>query len=438
MTRRAAVMLCVLALLFPLACTPPPAPAAEEAGDARQFADVVYTVPDGWRRVSVADGRLHLATDDRERFPIRCDLYLYPGVPKADFDGDAEAFLRQRMAADLEALVAEDDDTEVFGPEEKGELTVGETHGLAIARGVENGRRRMELYFVLDRPTRYVIARFVAPARDQAAAAAVATLVEESVTPLLGSLRFVGEDARPLLGPPTPGRLDGVWWGNALQNRYGLSGMQLTTVTAAYVFRADGRFHRGIPQEGPAADLERLVRECAAPVGNYRIVGDEIQLAFADGETRTLRFDPASRVISAGSVRMNPARVPPDGFTFDGRRTRTHYTSFSTGLASTGGVGGSHTWVYHKDGTVTADHFTSVTGGFDRGGGFAGSSKQEDVPGRYRVANGQLETTEPGEDGQPVTKRTTILLFDRGDEAPPDILVGGDFIKPLKEDESDE
>jgi hypothetical protein len=405
---------------------------ADDGGLVRQVGDIIYTVPAGWSK-SGGSGYVELATDDKARFPVHCTMRIYPSVLKAEFDGGAEAFLRERMRADLAEMVADDKDTRIFGPERKDTTTVGQTPALAIARGIENGRRRMELYYVLDRPTRFAVIRFVAPARDHDTAAAVSKVIEGPVRATLASLRFVGEDAKPLLGAPKPGPLDGVWWGTGLENRYGVNGLELQRITSAYTFRADGRFLRGVPdQQIEDLDFKRLIRERTGAVGNYRVVGDKLMLDYADGDARSLHFHPGSNVVRDGKVTMTAARLPHDGFTFEGTRTRTHYTSFSTGLSSTGGVGGERTWVYRKDGTFTSDRSVSVTGSYDQGGGFAGQSNRDKIPGRYRVIDGKLETTEAGEDGKPETSRTTILLFGGNDGEPPEIIIGGDVIKPLK------
>ena len=171
-----------------LACSPTH---ADDGGKVRQVGDVIYTVPAGWSQ-SGGSGDARLRTDDDEKFPTRCEALIYPTVPKSDFDGDAEAFARERMKIDLAEMVKDDADTKVLEPVQVQRGTDGSRPFVSIARGIADGRTRIQIYHVYALPDRFALVRLEGPVGDEETAAATKAAVE-SVNAMIESLRFVGD-----------------------------------------------------------------------------------------------------------------------------------------------------------------------------------------------------------------------------------------------------
>ncbi len=386
------------------ACTLPLCVTSASA-EMRQFANIVYELPKGWKTNGRTDGRLELRYEDEDRCR-NCRILIDPG---AKGGGPIREW--------RDAQAAPGKDTRVLGDPQLRQDSIGDWPVETMLRQIdEDGRGRFQAYFAIDLPAHNELIIFEGSARDEATFKRTLAMLNEAMPPLLNGVRFISEGADPVLGPPEPGNLEGPWFGTALRNQFnGLSGtLDLVVDKQLMTFYADGRFFRGIPPSGAGPlDFEALVAAGETGIGNYAAVGGEIELRFADGDVSRLRIVNAS-TIDAGRVDIHPAEFPPDGFRFAGVIRRASYTAFGPGIA--GGIGSEGTQVFRSDGTYTDSSFTGAFGTFDTGGGFTATTKQPEQSGRYEVADGLITLTPP--QGEP---RTTWIILEGKDS----VIVGG-------------
>lgn len=226
------------------------------------------------------------------------------------------------------------------------------------------------------------------------------------------TLRFVNAGAPPLLGPPTPGDLDGLY--SATVVGYTIGGMDVHQ--NYYLFSKSGRFYDGLPRGAAlkAFDLDKAVTASPADAGNYTVASGRIKLAFADGrveESDLKRTSDNALDMLNGTYR--PVPLPPDDIKLAGSFTCFHYSAFTVGSGVNGGVASSRTYSFTRDGHYTFGKFAGASGSFENGagdhtGGFATSSAPKDQRGRYAVRDGLLTLT--ADDGS--VTRHSFVTFD--------------------------
>lgn len=380
--------------------------AASALAETRQFANIVYELPEGWEPNGETDGRMELRYDGDDDRCTDCRVLIGPGAEGSDPIGEWR-----------DMIAAPGEDMRVFGEPLLERRTVGDWPVEAMLRQVEDdGPAKLQAYFAIDLPARNEIIIFEGSARTEETFNRSLAMLNDVIVPMLNGLRFISQGAEPVLGPPEPGGLDGPWFGTAIRNQYnGLSGtLDLVVDRRLMTFYANGRFFNGIPPSGAGPlDLEELVASGETGLGNYAIADGEIELSFADGDVSHMRIVNDS-TIDAGRVDIHPARFAPDGFRFDGTIRSASYTAFGPGIS--GGVGSESTQVFRSDGSYADSSFTSAFGSFDTGGGFTTMTGQPSQLGRYHVADGLITITPP--EGDP---RTTWIILDGSDS----VIVGG-------------
>lgn len=385
------------------------------SAEKRQFANIVYELPQGWKVHGKTDGRLELRSEDRDKPCRDCRIWIDPGV---EGGGPIQEW--------RDALAAPGEDTTLLGSPQLHHGSIGDWPLEAMLRQVEDdGRGKFQAYLAIDLPARNELIVFEGPARNEETLNRTLAVLNEDVAPMLNALQFVSEGAEPVLGPPEPGMLQGPWFGTAIRNQYnGLSGsLDLVIDRRLMTFYTDGRFFRGIPPSGAGPlDFEALVAAGETDLGNYVVTGDEIELRYADGEVSRMRMINDS-TIAAGRVKIRPTTVPPDGFRFAGVIKSARYTSFGAGIS--GGVGSESTQVFRSDGSYADSSFTGAFGSFDSGGGFTATTGRGEGAGRYEVADGLITLTPP--DGEP---RTTWIILEGGNS----VIIGGQPVSAAQDE----
>lgn len=397
MVRLAAVLLiaCVLQIR-----------AVPALAEMRQFANIVYDLPKGWKANGKSDGRLELRHEDDDNHCRNCRILLDPGVEGGGPIGEWR-----------DAMAAPGKDMRVLGGPQLHHESIGNWPVEVMLRQVEDdGRAKFQAYLAIDLPARNELIIFEGSARDEETFNRSLAVLNDDISAMLNALQFISEGADPVLGPPEPGNLEGPWFGTAIRNRYnGLSGtLDLVVDKRLMTFYADGRFFRGIPPSGAGPlDFEGLVAAGEIGLGNYAVAGDEIELRFVDGDVSLMRMLNDS-TIETGRVNIRPARFPPDGFRFDGVIRSANYSAFGPGVS--GGVGSESTQVFRSDGTFTDSSFTGAFGSFDTGGGFTATTGQPEQSGHYEVADGLITLTPPEDE-----PRTAWIIMESAES----VIIGG-------------
>ena len=389
--------------------------AVPASAEKRQFANIVYELPKGWKAYGKTDGRLELRNEDGDKRCRNCRIWFDPGV---EGGGPIQEW--------RDAMAAPGEDMRVLGDPQLHHESIGDWPLEVMLRQVEDdGRAKFQAYLAIDLPARNELIIFEGPARNEESFNRSLAALNEDVTPMLNALQFVSEGAEPVLGPPEPGKLEGPWFGTAIRNQYnGLSGsLDLVVDKRLMTFYADGRFFRGIPPGGAGPlDFEGLAAAGETGLGNYVVTGDEIELRFVDGDVSRMRMVNDS-MIDTGRVNIRPATVPPDGFRFAGVIRSARYTAFGAGIS--GGVGSESMQVFRSDGSFTDSSFTGAFGSFDTGGGFTATTGRPERSGHYEVADGLITLTPP--DGEP---RTAWIILEGANS----VIIGGQPVSAAQDE----
>jgi hypothetical protein len=407
----------------------PPVNAQGEA--ERQWGNLIYALPKGSEVTYFADP--HYADVRSEKWLDEDGYQAIRLLPGERFNGDNDqlrAWAETRVKSHYEQRSSVDkfsvefkgwkDVTQMFGPRVM--MSVGvvrkedrsDPYELIAVTALLAGNRADVVMGVADEVEKF-----------QAVGAKLAAFIER--------LRFVSLTQTPLLGAPTPGPLDGIFFGSYLQPTIGLDGMMRSDIYyVTYVFYPDGRFSEDVPESGASrldVDAEAAFRP--DEVGNYVIRDKEIVLHYADGSRDTIDYDepPAMR---SGMAHLTKADPAPDGMTFDGSRSWFYYGGYGSMISGThGSVSAGGTIEFKKDGTLTSSRFHGVVGSFGDGagnttGGYAitgGDADKPPTPGTYRVRDGRIVMVEP--DG----KVTNYEIFLTTEENKQVIWVGN---KPIE------
>ena len=96
--------------------------------------------------------------------------------------------------------------------------------------------------------------------------------------------KFVSEGAKPLLGEPVAGELEGAYFGLAYTYNLDLS---TNFENQFFVFSKSGRFFKGLPDGDSVVnlDFEKAIELYPNRAGNYKLRRGKILLEFATGKT---------------------------------------------------------------------------------------------------------------------------------------------------------
>ncbi len=380
------------------------------AAETRQHGNVIFDIPKGWTAGGARDdGSLILRSDLPKDECEYCVITITPGARSG---GRADTWVASQTRRFVDA-----DDTPEITPLVQPKITnLGGRPAAVLGQKVDS---TLQVLFAIQLFGRMELIGFEAPAHDKAEVAEGMTVFQRDVAPMVEAARYVSEGADPLLPPPEPGPLQGLYWGYSTSWMMGLDGMMSLQLDHQFlVFWPDGRFYEGTPPQGisafdPAPALDRGDMSW----GNYRIDGDNLHLAYASGETATLTL--ADEKLVRGDATLFPVEPLPDGTKVDGSLSTFFYSGFTPGSGLEGGVSAANYIRFNPDGTWTRDHSggasaSFVDGGGTTTGGFATGSKASDT-GRYQVKDGLMIRT-PSDGSAP----QTALIFKTGN----DIMVG--------------
>ncbi|MDZ4067475.1 MAG: hypothetical protein U1E06_11630, partial [Tabrizicola sp.] len=109
----------------------------------------------------------------------------------------------------------------------------------------------LQILFAVQLFGRMELVAFTAPASDPEDIPPAMTVFQRDVVPMLESARFVSEGAEPLMPPPEPGNLKGVWWGTSTWWTIGIDGMMTMQIDHHWLtFHPDGTFYDGTAPTG--------------------------------------------------------------------------------------------------------------------------------------------------------------------------------------------
>ncbi|MCU0909382.1 MAG: hypothetical protein MUF73_18590, partial [Rhodobacteraceae bacterium] len=218
--------------------------AGPAAADTRQFGNLIFDVPQGWTLGAIRDRQQFLIPQDFDGRCGSCRIQFalgHPRVPGQPLDAAIDALRTTFVDADDRAR------TQVLQPAQV--LRDGPREFAMLGQMVDGDT--LQIVFATALPDRIEVMAFSGPADDEAALSETATTMSQDALPLFGSLRYVSEGAPPLMPPPRPGDLDGIWYGLSTSWTTGLDGMlQMNLNHRILVFWPDGHFYDGTPPQG--------------------------------------------------------------------------------------------------------------------------------------------------------------------------------------------
>lgn len=252
------------------------------------------------------------------------------------------------------------------------------------------------------------------------------TTFEKTFQNYLLTTRYVSIGAAPLMPPPEPGPLKGAWFGTYLDQSFGIDMMMRMDLRSDLcVFWAEGYFHDGTPPDGMNLPDPATLREPTdSRYGTYRVVGNEVRLTYANGETDTLTIEDGG--LNAGRTTIFPVTPLADGSTIQGTISFSYASGFGgPGAMSTGGFSSNSFTTFHKDGTFRGESSSSAFGSFGDGmggttGGY-GTGSEDGHSGRYAIKDGMITRRETNG-----TESDPELIFDMDGS----IYIGQQLVEP--------
>jgi hypothetical protein len=242
---------------------------------------------------------------------------------------------------------------------------------------------------------------------------------QSQIMPMFLSIGYVSDGAEPVMPPPVPGDLSGLYWGWRTDWVMGIDMlMRMEMNYRTLIFWPDGYFYDGSPPDGlRPLDPKALMAAADDRFGVYEVRSGTLHLTYATGETDELSAD--GEAWQDGDRQM--FRVDPlaDGAAIDGTISSLFFSGFTPGIGMTGGVSASSSYTFRPDGTYVGDSGSSASAGFDGGGGFSTSS-EDTYAGRYEIRDGLLVMM-PADGSAPSAR----LIFDNGT----DIMVGDSILE---------
>ncbi len=341
-----------------------------------QFGGVIYQMPAGagWER---GHHKGHVAIYNFDLDPsIVIELHRGERTER-----DIERWLAERMKASL------DDDERVKKSMPVNKKEFGKRQ-VAMSGQILNGGQ-VQLHAALRVGDRLEHV-FAVSQIDEASAARFSS----TFTEFLGSLKFVGDDAKPLMSPPRPGPLEGIYYSSRMS--YGIGGLE--TAHDFYFFSKAGWFFEGVPESrslsvfDPATAFLEEPRDCGA----YELSGKKLVLRFASGDREELDFETDGDGLKLGDRRFQRVDPPADGARIEGTFSTIRFASFTPGSGVVGGVGGGGYHSFKKDGTYETDRWSTAFGNFesaagDHQGGFSVGNSKNEKRGVYEIKDGLLK-----------------------------------------------
>jgi hypothetical protein len=355
--------------------------------ETRQHGNLIFDIPAGWEVGARWDnGTQILWSDLPDDLCEFCTIYIASGETTG---GQIVPWLTSQARR----FVEED----AVDPPEIEALSTSEVFNIAGRPGAMIGQKvdsRMQILIAVQLFGRMELLGFSAPAYDEDELAESMQVFERDVMPMIEGLRFVSEGAKPLLPPPEPGGLSGLYWGFRTDWVLQIDGtMQMDLNQRHLVFWPDGHFYDGTPPGGLSSiDTRALLAVGDMQFGTYTQTDGALTLSFASGEIEELGVD--GKDFLDGDRTMYQAESVADGETFAGAVSSFNFTGFAPGAGVSGGVSQSSSAEFRADGTWSGEHFGGAFGNFqdsagDSLGGYA-TSGGDAYGGRYEVRDGLL------------------------------------------------
>lgn len=381
------------------------------AAQERQFGDILYTPPPGWREGREDDGTKIFFSDLPND---RCEFCYFALSISQPHRGTLGRFLNENLT-----LFEDPEDRADFAPlGPANEMQIGGYP--ALMRGF--GLRERAIYFLVavDLGDRKTLLGFRGSFNGEAELRDVGDVFSSQIIPVFDNMRFATSDAQQLLPAATPGGMSGVWWGWRQRVMPGLDGLiRIDIDHEVLVFYPDGHVYRGTPPGGVnRIDRDAIMDRFDPDLGVYTENGNRrISITYADGRTEDLTWNRSERAWSDDSIDYRQVTPLPDGTALNGGLYDFTYTGFAPGSGIDGGIAHSSETNFTPDGRFTGDSFGSVSGNFD-GGGFT-ISDGDTQAGRYVIRDGLIIMTDrKGE-------TSAEIIFDTGDN----IVIGDQFLE---------
>lgn len=192
--------------------------AAPCAAETRQYGNLVFDIPEGWKIGAVNDGLQYIIPEDFDGRCGRCRIQLSLG--QAPVPGQA---LTAVLDAQRALFVDEGERDDVVAVQPAAAFRDGGREVAMVGQMVD--RDTLQIVFAVQMRDRIEVMAFLGPAEDEADLADTAKVFFEQALPLFTGARFVSDGAEPLLPPPRRGNLDGVYYGLSTSWSRGLDGM---------------------------------------------------------------------------------------------------------------------------------------------------------------------------------------------------------------------
>ncbi|WP_157971162.1 hypothetical protein [Pseudogemmobacter bohemicus] len=397
------------ALILPALIMP-----ASARAELRQHGNTVFTLPEGWytgRREE--NGTLIILPRLKEDECEFCRVWIARSQVKT---GAPERLLARNLRLFLDA---DEPDPELIG-----EVSVSQEGRHKVAMQALKSGRDVQILLAVEIADRTEFYGFEADSRDEQKIAESLEVFARDIVPMILTARYLTEGVRPVLGPPIPGGVSGVWQGTGTRWSLGIDMMmKMDLVSELFVFWEDGTFYDGTPPTGIAPfDRVAALRSGDMSFGNYRIEGGRLILSYADGQSDARKLGQggiAQGFDCTDSATCNMVKPMPDGTKINGRIESFIHTGFSPNSGLSGGTTFSSTLYYAPDGRWSYDSFGGASVSFETGGYAGGSTTAKS--GRYRVANGTVIRS--FDDGSPDVVQ---MIFQ---DSSGTVMIGGDFLK---------
>ncbi len=382
--------------------------------DTRQFGNVIYDTTANWRSGADRDG-VQILVHESDEVCQYCYIYIALGSEK---QGDVSSFLESQA----QRFVDEDDRGQEQIVQDPGLIRVGERDAAMMGLKV---RGTIMVMVAVDLPERYELFGFEGVATDEESMTASLDTFQSEALPVIFSAAYLSEGADPVMPPPEPGDMQGIWWGWYTSNRLGLDGFMQTRMNyRKIVFWPDGYFYDGSPPLGlKPLDPAALVAAGDMDFGTYRISADGLTLNYASGQTEVL--EQSGTDWSDGDADLMRVEALADGETLDGTLSSSSYSATMPGTGPSISTAGFAFTTFHPDGTYESSSSGSVSGNIDSVtdpnvsvGGF-GSTSESAASGTYEIRDGLL-TRYPADGSDPVS----MLAY----RALDDIMVGSQVL----------
>lgn len=376
------------------------AAAAPAGAETYQFSNAIFELPAGWDHMRTDQNYQILSPGDG---PCEyCYFYIARSQPVL---GDLASFVTRSQRQFLD----HDDDEEAVA-ERPPSIVYERGHPIAMQMFTVDGDPLLLAGFQIK--DRYELVGLRGNGREPEELDAFLKTFEQVFPAYLETTRYVSIGATPLMPPPEPGPLKGVYFGTWLDQTVGMDMMmRMDMRSSMFVFWPEGYFHDGTPPGGLTPPDPASLREpTIAEYGTYRVVGNEVRLAYANGETDTLTMEDGG--LADGRTTLYPVTPLPDGARIEGTISSSYASGFGgAGAMSTGGFSSSSYTTFSSDGTYGGESSSSAFGSFGDGmggttGGYSAGSGDAHS-GRYTIKDGLI--TQRANDG---SETDPELIFD--------------------------